>query len=77
MLKTIFDAIDYLTLFTTHIPDRYEQIVQYYGYYSNRARGDWKKPGNDDVIPMLMDSEVTGKQFTRDWARLIKKIYPG
>jgi len=30
-----FDALDWLALLTTHIPARGEQIVRYYGYYSN------------------------------------------
>ena len=70
-----FDALDWLALLTTHIPDRYEQTVRYYGYYSNRARGERKKSNHGDLIPMLMDADVNGKHFKRSWARLIKKIY--
>jgi len=59
----------------THIPNRGEQMVRYYGYYSNRARGDRKKKGKDDEVPALMESEISSKQLRRSWAQLIRKIY--
>ena len=34
-----FDAFDWLALLTTHIPYKNEQMVRYYGYYSNKSRG--------------------------------------
>jgi hypothetical protein len=34
-----FDALDWLALLTTHIPNKNEQMVRYYGYYSNKSRG--------------------------------------
>jgi len=34
-----FDALYWLAQLTTHIPNRGEQIVSYYGYYSNKIRG--------------------------------------
>ena len=43
--KETFDALDWLALLTTHIPNRGEQVVRYYGYYSNRSRGMRKKAG--------------------------------
>ncbi len=27
----------------THVPDRGEHLVRYYGWYSNRSRGDRKR----------------------------------
>jgi hypothetical protein len=34
-----FSAIDFLARLTTHIPNKQEQSVRYYGYYSNKSRG--------------------------------------
>jgi hypothetical protein len=34
-----FDALDWLAQLTTHIPGKNEQMVRYYGYYSNKSRG--------------------------------------
>jgi hypothetical protein len=34
-----FSALDFLARLVTHIPNKYEQTVRYYGYYSNKSRG--------------------------------------
>jgi hypothetical protein len=59
----------------SHIPNRSEQMVRYYGYYSNVARGKRKEKGTDDSIPCLIESEGDNKTLRRNWARLIQKIY--
>jgi hypothetical protein len=40
----------------THIPNKGEQMVRYYGYYSNKSRGMRKKAGTDDQVPALAES---------------------
>jgi hypothetical protein len=49
--------------------------VRYYGFYSNKSRGLRKKAGTDDDMPALIESEVFAKEFRKNWARLIQKIY--
>jgi hypothetical protein len=49
--------------------------VYYYGFYSNVARGKRKKTDAYDKIPCFLETELTGKTFRRNWARLIQKIY--
>ncbi len=69
-----------------HVPDRGEHLVRYYGWYSNRSRGDRKRScrttdeietdaagGPDSDTP---ESELT-KAARSTWARLIKKVYSG
>ncbi len=70
-----FNALDWLAQLTTHIPNRGEQMVRYYGFYSNKSRGLRKKAGTDDAVPALIESEVSSKEFRKSWARLIQKIY--
>jgi len=70
-----FDALDWLAQLTIHIPNRGEQMVRYYGFYSNKSRGLRKKAGSDDEVPALIESEVSQKEFRKNWARLIQKIY--
>jgi hypothetical protein len=70
-----FDALDWLAQLVTHIPNKGEQMVPYYGYYFNKSRGIHKKAGSDDQVPVLIESEITPKRFRRSWARLIQKIY--
>ena len=34
-----FEAVDWLAQLTTHFPNRGEQMVRHYGFYSNKSRG--------------------------------------
>jgi len=71
----VFDALEWLAAMCSHVPNKGEQMVRYYGYYSNVARGKRKKVGADDSISCILESELTGREFRRNWARLIRKIY--
>ncbi len=73
--KKTFDALDWLARMVIHIPNKYEQLVRYVGFYSNKSRGMRKKAKTDNIIPSIMPGEMSSKQFRRNWARLIKKIY--
>jgi hypothetical protein len=70
-----FPALEWLASMCSHIPNRGEQMVRYYGYYSNVARGKRKQKGTDDVIPCMTEPEGDVKAFRKNWARLIQKIY--
>ena len=70
-----FDALDWLAQLMTHIPNKGEEMVRYYGFYSNKSRGLRKKAGSDDRVPALIDSDISRKAFRKNWARLIQKIY--
>ena len=56
-------------------PQPGEQMVRYYGYYSNVSRGKRKEAGTDDVIHCILEPEENSKAFRKNWARLIQKIY--
>ena len=70
-----FDALDWLAQLTTHIPGKNEQMVRYYGYYSNKSRGMRRQADKEDDVPALIDSDLSAKEFRRSWARLIQRIY--
>ena len=38
-----FSAVDFIAAITQHIPEKNFQLVRYYGWYSNRMRGDRRK----------------------------------
>ena len=59
----------------SHVPNKGEQMVRYYGYYSNVARGKRKKNNQDELIPSILEPDVSPKEYKRNWARLIQKIY--
>lgn len=39
----LMPGAEWLELLCRHIPDRYEHLVRYVGWYSNRARGERAK----------------------------------
>ena len=73
--REFFTALDWLARLVTHIPCRYEHMVRYYGYFSNKSRGMRKKANADDTIPAIMPNEMSSEEARRNWARLIQKIY--
>jgi hypothetical protein len=70
-----FPALEWLANLSSHIPNRGEQMVRYYGWYSNVSRGKRRREGRGDVIPCILESLGDEKTFRRNWARLIQKIY--
>lgn len=60
--KGSLGSLDGLAQLVTHIPNKGEQMVRYYGYYSNKSRGMRKKAGSDDQVPALVEKE----SFDRD-----------
>jgi len=54
----VFDALEWLAAMCSHVPGKGEQMVRYYGYYSNVARGKRKKADADDNIPCILTQGV-------------------
>jgi ribosomal protein S27E len=71
----VFDAIEWLAAMCSHIPNKGEQMVRYYGYYSNVSRGKRQEHAEDDDIPCILESEEDAKAHRKSWSRLIQKIY--
>ena len=72
--KKVFDAMEWLAAMCSHIPDKGEQMVRYYGYYSNVSRGK-RKETEDDGVPCILEADQSSKEYRKNWARLIQKIY--
>jgi hypothetical protein len=73
--EKVFDALEWLAAMCSHVPNKGEQMVRYYGFYSNAARGKRKKNDHDELIPSILEPDGTSKEYRKDWARLIQKIY--
>jgi len=58
-----FPALKWLAAMCSHIPNRGEQMVRYYGYYSNVSRGKRQKEGNEDAIPCILEPQGELKAF--------------
>ncbi len=46
----VFPVLDWIAEITAHIPNKGEQLVRYYGVYSNVSRGKRKKEGHKKNI---------------------------
>ena len=50
-------------------------MVRYYGYYSNVSRGRRHKENQDGLMPYILEPGGASKEYRKNWARLIQKIY--
>ena len=71
----MFDALEWLAAMCFHVPNKVEQMVRYYGHYSNVSRRNNKKAQTDDQTPYILEPKLTDKAFRRNWSRLIQEIY--
>ncbi len=75
----LFPVLDWIAEITTHIPNKGEQLVRYYGTYSNVSRGKRKKL--EGVETVTWKAEVTevppplvSKGLKRRWSYFIRKV---
>ena len=70
----IFTPFDFIAAITQHIPDKSFQLVRYYGWYSNKMRGQRKKQAEavlaqirdkNHVLPAPLDKLIREKFITR------------
>jgi hypothetical protein len=80
----IFAALDFLAGLCTHIPDSGQQLIRYYGAFSNARRISACAAASACAAPAGVgvtqkDGPDSGEEFARgrrrSWARLIKKVY--
>lgn len=69
-----FSSLEWMAVLCSHIPDRSEQTLRYYGYYSNVIRGRLKKEEESELDYYILENEYP-KKSNKSWARLIRKIY--
>lgn len=72
--EKVFDVVEWLAAKCSHVPDKGEQMVRYYGCYSNVSRGKRQMNLEDDLIPCIIEPEDDSKACRENWARLIRKI---
>jgi hypothetical protein len=78
-----YEALDFLALLTTHIPNNYESVTRYYGIYSSRVRGERakrdrlleSKQGENELGLMPIEQEPPAPRASSTWAACIKRIY--
>ncbi len=68
------DYLDFIARVTSHIPDKGQVMVRYYGLYSNAHRGKKRKAGLHPSCPPIIEDEVPFVP-SRGWAEMIRKVY--
>lgn len=78
----IFPVLDWIATLTTHTPNKGEQLVRYYGYYSNVSRGKRKKGEAAAADEVNWKPEVievapppVSKELKKCWSHFIRKVY--
>ena len=72
----IMPGADWLAQLCAHIPDRFEHLVRYVGWYSNRSRGKRRCAGAEPAETATPEVDVREAARVRStWARLIHKVY--
>ena len=73
----LMPALKWLRLLLNHAPDKYEHLVRYYGYYSNRLRGVRRlaEHTHDTPASIVIDEPIVDARRKANWARLIQKVY--
>jgi hypothetical protein len=72
----LLPATQWLKLLLAQIPDKYEHLVCYYGWYSNRTRGERHAAAGatGNVTTLYLDETPADRQSRAHWARLIQKV---
>ena len=71
------ERMDYLELIarvTSHIPDKGQVMVRYYGLYANAHRGKVRKANRVPVVLSLIE-EDPATLTSKSWADMIRKVY--
>jgi len=78
----VFSAEDFIAAITQHIPDKGFQMVRYYGWYSNRARGERAKRRAEGSEPDIFsglgspEKELPAGQGPQDRADGRRRVNP-
>jgi hypothetical protein len=68
------DYLEFIARVTSHIPDKGQVTVRYYGLYANAHRGKVKKAGQA-AVPLRMVEEELRPIPSKGWAEMIRKVY--
>jgi hypothetical protein len=68
------DYLEFIARVTSHIPDKGQVTVRYFGLYANAHRGKVKK-ANLPPLPFRMVEEELQRLPSKGWAEMIRKVY--
>jgi hypothetical protein len=68
------DYLEFIALVSSHIPDKGQVTVRYYGLYANAHRGKARKAGHSPIALGLAEDGVPAIP-SKGWAAMIRKVY--
>lgn len=68
------DYLEFIARVTSHIPDKGQVMVRYYGLYANAHRGKMRKASDDPSFSPIIEYEVSFAP-SRGWAAMIRKVH--
>jgi Putative transposase len=68
------DYLEFIARLTSHIPDKGQVTVRYYGLYANAHRGKVRKASLED-FPLPIVEEEPRRVPSKGWAAMIRKVY--
>jgi len=72
----VFDPLDFLAEVTQHIPEPGEHLIRYYGWYSNKTRGQRSQRQPRAAAETGVGARPpSAREARKGWAALIKQVY--
>jgi len=68
------DYLEFISRVTSHIPDKGQVMVRYFGLYANAHRGKVGKSEEDEHRLLIIEEECP-RIPRRGWAAMIRKVY--
>jgi len=68
------DYLEFIARVTSHIPDKGQVTVRYYGLYANAHRGKVRKASVSPLILRMAEEQVQPAP-SKGWAAMIQKLY--
>jgi hypothetical protein len=68
------DYLEFIARVTSHIPDKGQVMVRYYGLYANAHRGKVKKASLSPSALRMVDEDIR-RIPSKGWAEMIRKVY--
>jgi hypothetical protein len=68
------DYLEFIARVTSHIPDKGQVMVRYYGLYANAHRGKVRKTDRVPIALGMIEEEPL-QIPSKGWAEMIRKVY--
>ena len=68
------DYLEFIARVTSHIPDKGQVTVRYFGLYANAHRGKVKK-ARLGPFPLRIVEDELRRLPSKGWAEMIRKVY--